>query len=416
MRAEFVLFLASLLGLNSAAAATLAAVPKNPEFSYQTTAQLFRTGLIADTSPFRVWYSSEKVNGRHRIQSHFLYQKYLDEGLPVAGVNYYVGDPFHWTVPSLSIQIANTTKHVVALVGADFDVEESVPDLRAVPVFHAFSSANTLTIENFGWGELKDVDLQYGIVDTTRCEADNDSGGMPIELHEQRFGSVADSINIDLSKEIPATLKKSMVVCVVGMLDYQDLSGAKHRVPFATGVNTVLPGPGAPSPPTDEYLLELQAGKVGKRSISIAQKVRPNDVDHFVVRVVSDKSARYTMKASVRDTEGSNIDAGTFDLMLFVPRGRQAEPQYNAYVPLPASTYSTQDTQRYISQISRNPKHPLEIAISPTKTYFLASSSEREAVMGAVRNSLQVLHESSIQYCIIRDSKCVERGSMSWGK
>lgn len=414
MRESKAILLACLAALNSAKAEKLSAVPINPEFSYQTSKQLFESHLIADTSPFRVWYASEKSSGRHQIQSRFLYRKYLDEGLPVVGVNYYVGDPFRWAAPSLSIQISNTTKRTIELVGANFDVEESILDSRAIPVFHAFSNINILTIDNFGWGDMKDVSLKYGIVDTSRCESAKDEGGQPIELRERKFNSIADSINIDLSKEIPAALKQSVVVCVVGLLGYRDVSGTKYTIPYATGVNLVSPGPGAPSPPTAEYVLELQVGKVGRRSVSIAQQVRPNDVDHFLVRVVSDKSARYKMKASVLNTEGADISAGAFDLTLFVPRGRQSRPSYDAFTPVPRSVYATEDIHGYISQISRNPKRSSEIAIVPTKSYFLASAAEREAVISKVKNALQDLHENSLYYCIIRDSKCIESGSMSW--
>lgn len=395
---------------NSVWGAQLEAIPQNPEFRYQLSASVFRSGIPVDMSPFRVWYASDIVDGRHRIQSRYLYRKYLDGGQPVAGIAYYVGDPFHWAIPRLSIHIANTTKRAVELVAIDFDVGQSTEDKRAVPVFRAFSRTNTLTIENFGWGALRDVQLSYGIVDNKRCESPEDKGGS-IELQVRKYASIDTVLDLDLSKEVPPSLAKSVVVCVVGVLMYSDISGSKHRVPYATGVNTVPPGPGAPSPPTDDYLLELEAGKTGKKIVSIAQKVAPNDVDHFLVRVLSDKSAFYRVQASVRNTEGLSIDAGAFDLQLFVPRGRSGRLSYEGYDVVSLAAILPEAIKKYFARVTRHP-NLREIAIFPTKEYFLAKDSERESAFLALQDSLRKLDKRPQSYCIIKEKKCIESGGL----
>lgn len=97
-------------------------------------------------------------------------------------------------------------------------------------------------------------------------------------------------------------------------------------IKFKTKVSLVEPGPmgsGASAPPTCLYDLKLKAGESNNTNyLPISQEIKPGESDHFLIRVASDKSARFDLTFSFLTTGGKEIPGREVVLDLFVPRSK----------------------------------------------------------------------------------------------
>jgi hypothetical protein len=109
-------------------------------------------------------------------------------------------------------------------------------------------------------------------------------------------------------------------ICVHGQLDYRDNEGRAEVFKFATKVEWGVPLRGA-ARPSYTYEVFLEAGKsnyVQRKSIS--QEIKPGDVDHFLIRVATDRSASFDFNMEIVAAGGSIVWMGKFDMALLVPR------------------------------------------------------------------------------------------------
>jgi len=82
-------------------------------------------------------------------------------------------------------------------------------------------------------------------------------------------------------------------------------------------------GFGEAEEPSYFYDLLLEAGKQGySKPVPISQSLRPGEADHFVVRIASNKSARFDLDLSLKDASGRVLPLQTVHLDLFVPRSQ----------------------------------------------------------------------------------------------
>ena len=101
-------------------------------------------------------------------------------------------------------------------------------------------------------------------------------------------------------------------ICMQGNIEFGETSAREH-VKFVTIVYLEEPGVGAPAPPSYTYDVFLEAGRkdyVVRKSIS--QEIKPGDVDHFLVRVATDRSAQFKLSMEILDAgEGSHGKASS---------------------------------------------------------------------------------------------------------
>jgi hypothetical protein len=110
-------------------------------------------------------------------------------------------------------------------------------------------------------------------------------------------------------------------VCVAGQLDYTSPNGANNTVQFSTIVILESPGWGAPMPPSYVYDVFLEPGKKGyTQRKSISQAIKPGEVDHFLLRIATSRSANFLFSMDILDSGGKIAWKGTFDMAVLVPR------------------------------------------------------------------------------------------------
>jgi TIR domain len=110
-------------------------------------------------------------------------------------------------------------------------------------------------------------------------------------------------------------------VCVAGELDYTGPNGANNTVQFSTIVILEPPGAGAPLAPSYIYNVFLEPGKKGyTQRKSISQAIKPGEVDHFLLRIATSRSANFLFSMDILDSGGNIAWKGTFDMAVLVPR------------------------------------------------------------------------------------------------
>jgi hypothetical protein len=112
---------------------------------------------------------------------------------------------------------------------------------------------------------------------------------------------------------------------VVGEISYADPVDTSKRqsvrfVGFVDFGRPVLP-PG-PVPPTCHYSVKFDVENQNyERHISLAQALKPQEVDHFTIQIAADKSSIHRFKLRLLYNNGLVIESPTVELRLFMPRG-----------------------------------------------------------------------------------------------
>jgi hypothetical protein len=110
-------------------------------------------------------------------------------------------------------------------------------------------------------------------------------------------------------------------VCVQGQITFDDAALKSRSVSFSTIVILEEPGAGGASPPSYQYDVLLPAGEVGyTRRKAISQEIKPGEVDHFLIRLASDKSAHLHFLMNILEANGAVAWKGDFQVGILVPR------------------------------------------------------------------------------------------------
>jgi hypothetical protein len=117
-----------------------------------------------------------------------------------------------------------------------------------------------------------------------------------------------------------------MQLCVPGQLDFTNPDGTKSSVRFVTYV--ILEERhlvGAPAPPSYVYEVFLEPGKKGyTQRRSISQAIKPGEVDHFLLRIATSRSANFKFSMDILYSGGNTAWHGNFDMAVLVPRSGAA--------------------------------------------------------------------------------------------
>lgn len=146
-----------------------------------------------DIPPERtVTYQSVLRAQQTGISYHLPYLDLLARGGPVTGVNY-LGAPFHWWYPELSINVVNNTAQNMVLSQATVTIVSSRVELNPVIMFDDLS-VNSLIIRNEGWGPVINP-----VVELSLSEVQG-SGEVSVFAEQQHLVQLE---TFDTVKEIP---------------------------------------------------------------------------------------------------------------------------------------------------------------------------------------------------------------------
>jgi hypothetical protein len=260
----------------------------------------------------RVTHESSRKDGAVHIAYRLPYLEDQRAGKPIHGVAFR-HDTFEWELPQLSVKVLNNSAQSVMLTECIVDVATSVPDTEPVLVI-AKDAVNGIMLINEGWGPVVDPALSFKIQAPVDRRKDETAERHTLDL--QTF--TADRM-VRLNKFIPKALEDLPSLDVGGEIEYGP-AGKRKKTPFTT---TMLTRSTVEHlvPPSQQYDLGLTAGKAPEsHRIPISHNLKPGEADQFVIRVTSDKSARYEMTVRIRRIDGEFLLEQRLILDLFVPR------------------------------------------------------------------------------------------------
>ncbi|GEM_PF-4345966 len=289
---------------------------------------------VLGSSSLTLSYRYERIGDSILIKPQVPYLDSLSKGGPIKGINY-MWSPFNWKFPELSIKIVNNKDKTLLLTEAIIHVRTSKVNTEPILILEN-NSHGGISIINEGWGKVIDPVVSFGIVKEEACEEGFPSAEMQIVKKIQTF---FESAWVDVRDYVPEELQLGRLqseklqleefinkkrVCVFGTIQYFTESNKHHEVKFKTLVLLGKPGEGAPRPPTYNYELFLEAGKSGyTKYLPLSQEIKPGEVDHFLIRVGTDRSAKFDLRISFRTAGDVELPTKTILLEIFVPRSQR---------------------------------------------------------------------------------------------
>jgi hypothetical protein len=266
----------------------------------------------ADDADTRVTYEYKRKDGTLEVAYRLPYLEQQRAGKPIRGIMF-THVPFEWELPVLSVKVLNNTTQSVMVTECVVEVVSSVIDVAPVLAV-ADRTVNGVLLINEGWGDVIDPVLNFKIQRQKKGK-DPDS----VERRMLELPTFAKDKMVRLAKYVPKELEAEPAVTVSGELEF---GAAKQRkkVPFTTTMifDTTFEHP---VPPSQEYDLALTAGKAPDTvRVPVAHNLKPGEADQFLLRVASDKSARYELKVSLRRIDDQSLPEQKLVLDVFVPR------------------------------------------------------------------------------------------------
>lgn len=289
-------------------------------------------------------YKVRQDNDITIISPSLPYLDVLNRGGPITGIRSW-NSTFEWQFPKLDLKLVNNSKETLFFTHAVFQIEESLLDPQPIVVIResAYNLFHLLVL-NEGWGNATECVVRFNIA---RRDAVADFGEDLV--HEVRIGTLTDSHNADISPALaslgmPAGYLSSASdrwdmddetqevikrfghsVVVYGQIDYigTDVAGksSAHSVKFSTNVSLVMPGPGAPGPPTYAYeaMLDIERSHY-EVAVPISHIIKPGDADRFTITVGAPKSSRHRFDLQLKFNESGEILSPPIVLDICLPR------------------------------------------------------------------------------------------------
>ncbi len=223
--------------------------------------------------------------------------------------------PFTLEIPTLSAKVLNNSGQNAMLTECVAEVVASQIDERPVLVV-ANRSIECLEFFDEGWGPVVDPVLTFTLRASSGKGAEEPPAVRPPPVKLETFD---ERCALRLTKYIPEALQDAPLLDASGELEFGP-AGRRQRVPFRTTVIFDI-YPGSPLAPSCVYDLKLTAGKAPDVvRVPVEQYMKSGDPDHFLLRVVSDKSADYQLRVGFRLIDGRELPGQKVILDLFVPR------------------------------------------------------------------------------------------------
>ncbi len=332
-------------------------------------------------SLYQVTYFQKKVGPKLVVEYRLPYLDVLQEEGIVRGVEFIGKAPFRLTPPNLAMLINNPTNHPMIVSEVAAEVRSSSLDQTPIIVFQEVETAREFVIHNLGWRETRVEDLAFGVAPLS--DYDND------DVFKQGFRfrlmkpfPLATEKAIDIGKESgKAFIGQERFVCF-GQVKYRVDEKIKS-LRFIVRVKTTPPGIGSYATASASYDMEFEAGKSGyTQRLGVTQFVKPLESDRFDLRVISDKSAKYSLKLKFSGA-GELIGSQDVEINIFRPRlvnSMAVNPNYHDRVPLSATLMQTIPS---IVAITINPLKSNEylVFVAASEGQYSSFSREQQEIL-----------------------------------
>jgi hypothetical protein len=427
----FLAFLALCFCLTMIGIVAYVLAPENLRAKTSSTIDLFAepaTREIDRREEYRLRYVATRLaDGTKDIRPSMPYLDKVAANQEVVGIQYWY-EPFKWEYPSLSIKIANNSQSTLLVSEILFEVVAAEVDLTPIPVIHEnFYNIGHLQIVNEGWGKMLDPALE--IVDWKKPEVDPRdivfnwrfglvqdacngaspamTANIPIALQD-----VDDRVNVDVERFVPKDLQEEPLICLRGTLTYT-AAGNKARITlhFRSLVSRFNPGPGAPAPPSATYDLFLPSGKSGYvASVPVSQEIKPGATDHFLIRLSSDKSGKFTLRYHARVLSDVVIGGETVQISLLIPKSGASRGELDAkhFPELPPALWGGIEQAKTIVRVVQSPedKSDLRIYLNIPSEKVDSCDSYYDAIIGRLKGGpfpptvyLALVDSKGVMFC-----------------
>jgi hypothetical protein len=283
-------------------------------------------------------YEDQRDTGRLVVRPRDPYLDVLRAGGPLTVHDYWNSlweDTFSW--PTLDVKVVNNSARTVFFDRARFQVSESRPDLRPVPVIHGVEYVTNrvyLPLVNSGWGPLEDCVFRFRLTrgdEPVPCTGEysqplSSSGGLVDEepfiaaLREGGWGVAPPPADPD---DYSYRRFSGPAAVASGVLEYSqtELDGSRSRranpvtMRFVFGESPL----GAPMPPSWTYQVKLRPdGRDYTVTVPVSQVLAAGEADRFLFKVAADRSSLHQFDL-ILGYLGGELEPVPVTLELFVP-------------------------------------------------------------------------------------------------
>jgi hypothetical protein len=281
---------------------------------------------ISEPSPLlRLTYDYVRVAEGIIITPAMPYLDLLKRGGPVLNV----GDLLLWQFPKLAVKVLNNSPLTLLVTEIAVRVDSSIIDLE--PVIRVSYAANgSVPFTNDGWGAVREARVRFDVRKADACDPDNERQDTTLPF-EVRLGTFRQSAELPFEKYVSRDRLQKLAraskqgeddpcdVCVPGIIRYSTDHGDERQLRFLSVQN--LCGVGGGELAEIYYDLFLKAGEQGyTKLLPISHSLKPGEAEQLVVRVATDKSARFDLSFSLRGAGGVSIPTDRLQLNIFRPR------------------------------------------------------------------------------------------------
>lgn len=291
-------------------------------------------------------YVYERNDNKIYIKPKMDYLNKLNEGKIITGIV----SSLQCTYPIFSLKLVNNTDETQYF--NQLVIETISSKLNKEPVLLiSTKTIDEITIFNEGWGKILNPKISFSITDSNAYSYIN-SIKEPFEFSIQ-LKDFNSSLDIDLTNFEPSPVKThssyepnnddqlkrvehldknyfdSKSVTVYGLLNYQNEYNEHKSFKFKTFAIVDRyyfdrHYPLSRFDPSALYAINLEAGILcNKKNISISHVIKPGDVDHFLLLLVSNKSAIYDLKFKFLTLENKEFNGNDVNIEFFVPRSNR---------------------------------------------------------------------------------------------
>jgi hypothetical protein len=265
-------------------------------------------------------YVYDRIKDKIIIKPEMPYLSIYKSGGPIT--DYYFNSRFIGEFPELSVKIVNNTGNTIFVTEICVSVINSVINkepILLVPTMGWYA----IKFENEGWGTVRNPSVKFGITSPSNFnKIDFKKDSMPYTANLESFDDV-EEINVVnyLPEEKIEKYSEDGEVLTYGYIIYKTENNDLRSVKFKQLMTGGMGGGGDGGKPSCFYELFLEAGKKDyKKRISVSHSLKPGEVEHFVVRVGTNKSAKFDLNFELVDVNGTFIPSEDIDLDIFVLR------------------------------------------------------------------------------------------------